>query len=108
MQTLVQVYCTKGPSMRERIAEDARLHKHLLRIKKAHQPGRSPGWMKLHSTERDRHGALNVEWDPATSILTCRVVTRNGGKPNLIIGDFVEYLLARHRKRIQSVTVVPR
>jgi len=108
MQTVIQVYCTRGGSLRERIADDASLNKHLLLVVKELQPGRSPGWMKLRSTETDRHGAINIEWDAGTSILTCRVVTRNRGKPDRIIGDFLEYLLARHRRRVQSVTLAPR
>jgi hypothetical protein len=108
VQTLVQVYCSKGPSLRERIARDAKLEKHLLQITKEQQPGRKPGWLKLRSTESDRHGAINVEWDADTGILTCRVITRSGGKPNLIVGDFVEYLLARHRTRVRHLVVIPR
>lgn len=108
MQTLVEVYCTRGPSLRERIAGDKRLEEHLLMVKKEMQPGRKPGWMKLGSTDASRHGAINVEWDANNSILRCRVVTRGQGKPHLIVGDFLEYLLARHRRRVQHVAIVPR
>jgi hypothetical protein len=108
VQTLVHVYCTRGPSLREKIADDRRLGEFSLVVQKEHQPGRSPGWMKLHSTERGRHGAVNVEWDGATHVLQCRVVTRGGGRPEMILGDLIEYLLSRHRRRIEFVAVVPR
>lgn len=106
MQTLILVYCRRGPSLRERIAKDARLESHLLYVVKEQKPGRSPGWLKLRSTEADRHGAINLQWD-AAGVLRCRVVNRGAGKPSPIVGDFVEYLLARHRKRVRTITVVP-
>jgi hypothetical protein len=106
MQTLIHVYCSHGPSLRERIAKDVRIKSYGLYVVKEHQPGRSPGWLKLRSTEANRHGAINLQWD-APGILRCRVVNRGAGKPSPIVGDFVEYLLARHRKRIRTISVVP-
>jgi hypothetical protein len=50
---------------------------------------------------------MNIQWDGATNILTCRVINRGSGRPNLIIGDFVDYLLSRYRRRIKLVTVLP-
>jgi hypothetical protein len=50
---------------------------------------------------------MNIQWDAATSILTCRVVNRGAGRPNLIIGYFVDYLLRRQRRRIKLLTVFP-
>ena len=32
-----------------------------------------------------------------------RVVTKLGHKPNSIIGDFIDYLLARHQSRILAI-----
>ena len=107
MQVLVQVYCTNGPSLRERIANDARIEKRFgLRIEKEHHPGRSPGWLKIHSA-RDKPGAVNVEWYGRANVLTARVVTRGRAGPSSIIGDFIEYLLARHRSRIRHISIVP-
>jgi len=40
--------------------------------------------------------------------LICRVVTKLGNKPNSIIGDFVDYLLARHQSRILSIHIMRR
>ncbi len=69
MQTVVQVVCTRGRSL--------------------------------------RGVSMNIQWDSATTILTCRVINRGSGRPNLIIGDFVDYLLSRYRRRIKLVTVLP-
>ena len=100
--------CTRGPSLREKIANDSRAEKHFIVVTLEKKPGRSKGWMKVHSTEPERAGAINVEWDARTHVLICRVITRGGGRPNLIVGDFIDYLLARHRSRIQSINVIPR
>jgi hypothetical protein len=63
--------------------------------------------MKLHS-EIGAPGALNVEWDPGTAVLTARVVTRGAKRPSPIVGHFINYLLNRHQKRIQSMTTAVR
>jgi hypothetical protein len=106
MQTLVHVYCWQGPSLRERIAKDRKLESFKLQVVKEQKPGRRPGWLKLHSNTPDRRGAINLQWD-ASGLLRCRVVNRGSGKPSSIIGDFVEYVLARHRKRVRTITIVP-
>jgi len=93
--------------LRDKIANDVRLAKHDLEVIQEKKPGRSPGWAKVRSLDNSRSGAMNVQWDGATSILTCRVVNRGAGRPNLIVGDFVEYLLSCQRRRIKLVTVLP-
>jgi hypothetical protein len=108
MQTLIQVVCSKGSSLRDAIVNDRRLHKFDLIIQKKQQPGRARGWAKVHSSAEGRQGALNIEWDADTSILLCRVVNRGAGRPHLIIGDFVDYLFTRHRRRIQAINIIPR
>lgn len=108
MQTLIQVYCSHGPSLRERIAASRRLAAHRLQVTREHTPGRSPGWMKVHSTESDLPGALNIEWDGNSRLLSCRVITKVGNKPNRIVSDFIDYLLANHRRRIEAITILPR
>ena len=107
MQTLIHIYCVKGPSLRERIAADRRLPRHLLQVVKQQQQGRAPGWMKIRSTSADRRGAINVEWDATSSVLKCRIVNRGTGKPHLIVGDFLEYVLARHRNRVRTIAIIP-
>lgn len=108
MQILVQVICTSGPSLRDSIAGDSEIDSFQLKISEQKRHGRSPGWTKIHSINSERRGAINIQWDPAISILNCRVVTKGNSRPGLIIGDFTNYLLSRHRRRVQSVSVVPR
>ncbi|HKQ78481.1 MAG TPA: hypothetical protein VJ810_32575, partial [Blastocatellia bacterium] len=69
---------------------------------------RDNGWAKIHSTLSDRRGAINIHWDPKSKILLCRVVNRGAAKPNLIIGDFIHYLFARYRNKIQAINILPR
>jgi len=69
--------------------------------------GRSPGSTKVRSRAEGRRGSINVQWNTATRVLSCRVINKGSGKPNLIIGDFVDYLLQRHRRRIKLITVLP-
>ena len=108
MQILVQVVCTRGPSLRDAIAKDGRLDRHLLRVSEQKRSGRSHGWTKVHSTEPGRRGAINLAWDANTNLLLARVITRGPGKPSLIIGDFVHFLMSRYRKRIQAINIIPR
>ena len=71
------------------------------------QPTRPQGWAKIHSAH-DAHGAINLEWHARSGTLICRVVTKLGHKPNTIIGDFVDYLLARHQSRILAIHIMRR
>jgi hypothetical protein len=41
-------------------------------------------------------------------MLICRVVTRGRSDPGIIIGYFVAFLLRHFRRRIRTITVVPR
>jgi hypothetical protein len=106
MQTVVQVVCTRGPSLREAIVKDRRIQRHDLEVAWQKQPGRRHGWAKIHST--GNRGAMNVAWDANTNILVCRVVTKGGNRPNRIIGDFVDYLLGRFKRRIEAINIIPR
>ena len=108
MQILVQVVCTRGPSLRDAIAKNTRLDRHLLRVSEQKRSTRSRGWTKLHSTEPDRRGAINLEWDANTNLLLARVVTRNASRSSLIIGDFVHLLMSKYRRRIQAINIIPR
>ncbi|MEO6264170.1 MAG: hypothetical protein ABIO58_04300 [Luteimonas sp.] len=108
MQILIQTICTRGRSLREAIANDARIERHDLQVVQQKRPGRRHGWAKLKSTLPDRHGAINLEWDADTNVLISRVVTRGKGRPHLIVGDYIDYLLARHARRIQAINVIPR
>lgn len=106
MVTIVQVICRKGPSLRDAIANDPHLDDYDLIVLRQMQPGRSPGWTKINSTDHSRQGTINLEWSGATNILTCRVVNKGAGKPDLIIGDFVNFLMGRYRKRLKLINVL--
>lgn len=108
MQTIIQVICSTGPSLRDAIGVDPRIARFGFTVSKHQTPGRSPGWTKVHSTEPDRAGAINVQWNPDSGMLTCRVVTKGSSKPGPIVGDLVNYLITRYPRRVQAVTVVPR
>jgi len=108
MQTLVQVICTKGPSLRDAIVNDPKLEVSGFAVQKKQKPGRAPGWATLHSIEPDRRGALKIEWDAQTRVLLCRVVNRGKGRPHKVVGDFVDYVLAKFRHRIEAINVLPR
>jgi hypothetical protein len=108
MQTVIQVIATGRGSLRNKIMSDPQLEKKFGFIKIWHkQPGRPHGWAKIHSA-RDLHGAINLEWHARSSTLICRVVTKLGNKPNSIIGDFIDYLLARHQSRILAIHIMRR
>lgn len=108
MQTVVQVFCTPGRSLRDAISGDRRLDRHSLDVIAAHKPGRNPGWLKLRSRKPERRGAINIEWNRDLRLLTCRIVTKLRNRPNMIASDFVDYLLSRHWRRIESITIAPR
>lgn len=108
MQILIQVICSKGRSLRQEIVKDRKLDRYGLSVSEEKRPGRPHGWAKVHSTSYDRHGAINIEWEAKTRVLLCRVVTRGAGKPYLIIGDFVDYLLQRFARRIITINIIPR
>ena len=93
--------------MRDAIANDSKLTAHNFEVLLERKAGRSPGWTKLKSRAEGRRGTINIQWNAATKVLSCRVVNKGPGKPNLIIGDLVDYLLQRHRRRIRLVTVLP-
>ena len=107
MQTVIQIITTGRGSLRNRIMSDSQLEKKFKLIPTEHQrPGRPHGWAKIHS--ETAHGAINLEWHARSRTLICRVVTKLGNKPNSIIGDFVDYLLARHQSRILAIHIMRR
>jgi hypothetical protein len=107
MQTLLHVYCAPGRSLREAIARDARLDRFHFEVVRVLQQGRAPGWTKLRSTAKGRRGSLNLEWNAAARVLQCRIVNRGAGRAHLVVGDFLDYLLARFRRRVRSIVIVP-
>jgi hypothetical protein len=108
MQTVIQVIASGRESLRHKIMNDPQLERKFGFIKIwAKQTGRPHGWAKIHSA-RDVSGAINLEWHARSRTLICRVVTKLGNKPNSIIGDFVDYLLARHQNRILAIHIMRR
>src|ERR1051325_12088155 len=106
MQTLVQVVCLRGKSLRDSIVNDAQIAEFGFAVGKKLKPGRPRGWAKVHSTAPDRRGALNIQWNADASILFCRVINRGAGRPNLVLADYVGYLFQRHRRRIKAVNII--
>jgi hypothetical protein len=106
MQTVIQVITTGRGSLRNKIMSDLKLE-HFGLIPTEHmRPGRPHGWAKIHS--ENAHGAINLEWHGQTGVLTCRLVTKLGNKPHSIIGNFIDYLLARHSSRILAIHIMRR
>jgi hypothetical protein len=105
VQTIVQVICLKGESLRDSIVNDSELSDFGLAVHERLKRSRSKGWAKIRSSQSDRRGALNIEWNPDTHILLCRIVNRGDGRPDLILGDFVSYLFQRYRRRIKMINI---
>ncbi len=103
---MVHVTCYGAASLRDRIVHDRRLERYELAVVRQKTPGRNPGWAKLYAIDYT-HGAVNLEWDASTRSLLARIVNRAKGKPDVVVGRFVAYLLARHRHRIRSITIHP-
>ena len=108
MQTVIHVVTTGRGSLRNKIMSDPQLEKKFKLVPTEHlRPGRPHGWAKIHSA-REAHGVINLEWHSRTGVLICRVVTKLGNKPNSIIGDFIDYLLARQQSRILAIHIMRR
>ena len=108
MQTVIQVVTTGRGSLRNKIMSDPQLEKKFRLVPTEHfRAGRPHGWAKIHSAG-EAHGVINLEWHSRTGVLICRVVTKLGNKPNSIIGDFIDYLLARHQGRILTIYIMRR
>jgi len=105
MQTVIQVLCTGGASLRQRIANDKdRLDEFELKLGPEKKPERNPGWTKMNG-KRNVSGAVNMSWDAATRTLTCRIVNRRLARPHRIVGRLVDFLLYRYRSRIKVITI---
>jgi hypothetical protein len=110
MQTVIEVACSKGGSLREYIANDRSLNKYGLTVLTEKKPGRNPGWMKIKSSHSGRRGTINVEWSGSTQTLVCRIVGRSKGrgKPSQLLGEFLYYVFARFRGRLRHVLIFDR
>jgi hypothetical protein len=108
MQILIEVISTGKESLRQAIANDDYLGMYNFAVTEHKRQHRENGWAKIKSTLQDRGGVINIHWDSNLAILFCRVLTRGDTEPNLIIGDFIDYLLARYRSKIQAINILPR
>lgn len=104
MQLLIQVVCKAGKSLREAISTDKSIGDFQLVVSQQHKADRAKGWSKLHSETAD--GAINIEWQSNCNLLLARVVTKGAGNNSQITGQFVEYLLKRFSRRVQSINVI--
>lgn len=104
MQTVMQIACTKGKSLRDAIANDDKL-KYKFKILTEKKQGRKPGWTSIRSIDSNLRGTIKIQWSASTHFLTCRVVNKGAGRPNQIIGAFIEYILGKHKKRIKLITI---
>jgi len=106
MQTVIQVLCKKGKSLREVITKDQQIENEPYRLKrkKCKSPSRPNGWTEVSSLDRSP-GALKIEWDASAQTLICRVITKLGNSPSSIVGNFVSYLVARHSKRFVTIII---
>jgi hypothetical protein len=105
MQVNVVVHCTKGKSLRDAVVQHlARSRADGLAVVETRRWDRNPGWTKVKSLDRKR-GAVNIAWSGANAALQCRVVTRGSRLTSPVLGDFITYLMNRHRGRIRAITV---
>jgi hypothetical protein len=105
MQIVIQAACSRGRSMRDLIARDPKIEDYQLTLSESKRPTRPRGWAKLHGLSQDLPGAVNVQWDAASNVLLCRVVTRTRN-PGALAGQVLGYLLSHHRRRLQAIHVV--
>src|SRR5262245_33119760 len=106
---IVYMVCKpKTKSLRFSIGhDDDCLKEYGLRLGRQQKPGRKPGWTELTGGP-GTHGAIKIEWDGDTRVLTCRVVTRAAGNPSEIIAKFTHYMLDNYRRYIASIHSVLR
>jgi len=106
MQVVIYIMGRPGKgSLRKQIADDISKwdHDDGLDVVSKQTKGRPQGWSKI--TKKDAPGALNIEWDAASSTLLARAVTKKGNKPDELVGTFISYLLRVHGSRISAITM---
>lgn len=107
MQTVIQAFTSSKTSLRDVIVNDEKLRDWRLKVIQKQKPGRKPGWAKIGSIDPDIRGILNIVWDGSARILTCRVVSKKWNKPSNLVGDFMAYLIERHRRKIRAINIFP-
>jgi len=108
MEQLIQVHAKRNKSLREKILADIYgLEKAGFIVRKEKTMGRNPGWAEIIPNDKLVNGTIKISWEPTTEILTCRVSNTGTGKPYPILGDFINYLVERHKTKIKFLVVVP-
>lgn len=108
MQNIVQVICKKGPSLRDKMAndmaKDKNARKFQLDLIQGKNMDRKRGWA-VYKSRRDDHGSLKCEWHAPSTTLICRFVTKKRNRAPFFIGDLVSYILCKHHKRVLAIVV---
>lgn len=108
MEQIIQVHAKRNRSLREKILADYQgLDNAGLTVRKEKTKGRNPGWAEIISSDKSVNGTIKISWEPTTEILTCRVSNTGTGIPFPILGNFVNYLIERHKAKIKFLVVVP-
>jgi len=105
MQTVIQVLCTGGVSLRQTIADDQEgLEQFQLKLGRQRIANGHPGWTEVRG-RGNTWAALKISWDMPTTTLTCRVASRRLARPHPIASKFVDFLLYRYSERIKAVSI---
>ena len=108
MEQLIQVHAKRNKSLRDKILADVvGLEKAGLSVRKEKTKGRNPGWAEITSDDKSVNGTIKISWEPTTEILTCRISNMGTGKPYPILGNFINYLMEKHKTKIKFLVVVP-
>ncbi len=104
MQVLVKQRRYRTISLRTRVTQDLDRRQHdRLYVVKSKDLERKPGWAKLKADGAS--GVINLAWDSNCHMLTARAITRGGNRPHELLAIFVQYLIERHGRRINSIAV---
>ena len=106
MQTVLQVICSGGKSLRDEIENDPHLVSYELKVHSQHKRGRNPGWAKLRATKSHHRGSVNVEWHVNTATLVCRVINKGTARPTHVVGNLMKYLFENHGGRVKAIIVL--
>jgi hypothetical protein len=104
MQIQLQAFSRRPMSLRKAITDDLTSREHeVLHVEAKKSIDRKPGWAKISG--RRLPGAINLEWDGNTHMLTARAIAKRGNKPHKLLAVFLEYLIQRHGKKIASINI---
>ena len=106
MQTLIQIQCkAKTPSLRSAIYNaPEELGSCCLKISEKRK-GKNK-WLSLSSSISEIKGAIKIEWNANTNLLTARIVNRSKVIPSDIIGHFTSFMLWQYGNSIISINIV--